>query len=171
MYSTQIIGCVNGLSPAQYQATIWNNADLLSIGSQGCNYNQIWIKKAKSFFQKIYLKKSRNTFSHFVQVQLRWLSFLGWDFPDSKVHEANMGPTWVLWATDTPHEPCNQVCACSLANQQYKSHPANGINWTMSLHWLAQVVCSVSHHNSQKCGAHASNLKKALPNQYSLNQP
>ena len=117
--------------------------------------------KGKRFFQKIYFKKCRNTFSHFVQVQLRWLSFLGWDFPDSKVHEANMRPTWVLSAPDGPHEPCYQVYDCSLANQQYKSHPANGINWTtMSFHWLAGLVCSVSHHNSQKCGAHASSLKK-----------
>ena len=28
--------------------------------------------------------------------------------PDSKVHEANMGPTWVLSAPDGPHEPCYQ---------------------------------------------------------------
>ena len=26
--------------------------------------------------------------------------------PDSKVHGANMGPTWVLSAPDGPHEPC-----------------------------------------------------------------
>ena len=28
--------------------------------------------------------------------------------PDSKVHGANMGPTWVLSAPDGPHEPCYQ---------------------------------------------------------------
>ena len=28
--------------------------------------------------------------------------------PDSKVHGANMGPTWVLSAPDGPHEPCFQ---------------------------------------------------------------
>ena len=28
---------------------------------------------------------------------------LQWTFPDSKVHEANMGPTWVLSAPDGPH--------------------------------------------------------------------
>ena len=27
-------------------------------------------------------------------------------YPDSKVHGANMGPTWVLSAPDGPHEPC-----------------------------------------------------------------
>ena len=27
-------------------------------------------------------------------------------FPDSKVHGANMGPTWVLSAPDGPHVPC-----------------------------------------------------------------
>ena len=26
--------------------------------------------------------------------------------PDNKVHGANMGPAWVLSATDGPHEPC-----------------------------------------------------------------
>ena len=30
--------------------------------------------------------------------------------PDNKVHGANMGPTWVLWAPDGPHEPCYQGC-------------------------------------------------------------
>ena len=28
--------------------------------------------------------------------------------PDSKVHGANMGPTWVLLALDGPHKPCYQ---------------------------------------------------------------
>ena len=28
--------------------------------------------------------------------------------PDSKVHVAHMGPTWVLSAPDGPHEPCYQ---------------------------------------------------------------
>ena len=28
--------------------------------------------------------------------------------PDSKVHGANMGPTWVLSAPDGPHVPCSQ---------------------------------------------------------------
>ena len=29
-------------------------------------------------------------------------------YPDSKVHRANMGPTWVLLAPDGPHVPCYQ---------------------------------------------------------------
>ena len=28
--------------------------------------------------------------------------------PDSKVHGANMGPTWLLSAPDGPHVPCHQ---------------------------------------------------------------
>ena len=28
------------------------------------------------------------------------------NIPDSIVHGANMGPTWVLSAPDGPHEPC-----------------------------------------------------------------
>ena len=31
-----------------------------------------------------------------------------WDFPDSKDHWANMGPTWVLWAPCWSHKPCYQ---------------------------------------------------------------
>ena len=27
-------------------------------------------------------------------------------YPDSEVHGANMGPTWVLSAPDGPHDPC-----------------------------------------------------------------
>ena len=27
-------------------------------------------------------------------------------YPESKVHGANMGPTWILSAPDGPHEPC-----------------------------------------------------------------
>ena len=41
----------------------------------------------------------------------------GKNFPDSKVHVAHMGPTWVLSAPGGPHvgpmlahEPCNQGC-------------------------------------------------------------
>ena len=32
--------------------------------------------------------------------------------PDSKIHGANMGPTWVLSAPDGPHEPCYQGILC-----------------------------------------------------------
>ena len=35
-----------------------------------------------------------------------------WNLPDSKVHGANMGPTWVLSAPDGPHEPCYQGYLC-----------------------------------------------------------
>ena len=37
-------------------------------------------------------------------------------FPGSKVHVANMGPTWVLWAPVWPHEPCYQGCDALLAS-------------------------------------------------------
>ena len=37
----------------------------------------------------------------------RWRYFIQ-AHPDSKVHGANMGPTWVLSAPDRPHEPCYQ---------------------------------------------------------------
>ena len=38
----------------------------------------------------------------------KWLLAYPLNSPDSKVHGANMGPTWVLSAPDGPHEPCYQ---------------------------------------------------------------
>ena len=34
---------------------------------------------------------------------LKWKIQFRWEVPDSKVHGANMGPTWVLSAPDGPH--------------------------------------------------------------------
>ena len=38
-----IFGSDYGLSPVRRQAIIWNNADLLFIGTLGTNFNEIWI--------------------------------------------------------------------------------------------------------------------------------
>ena len=51
--------------------------------------------------------------SHWLTAYTKWsLSTVNWynGFPDSKVHVAHMGPTWVLSAPCWPHEPCYQAC-------------------------------------------------------------
>ena len=40
-------------------------------------------------------------------------------YSDSKVHGANMGPTWVLSAPDGPHVPCYQGSNGLISNTAY----------------------------------------------------
>ena len=65
---------------------------------------------AESFavFVEYYLMKSQNEiwlndFVKFLSAMCSFLSTEDQTFPDSKVHGANMGPTWVLLAPDGPH--------------------------------------------------------------------
>ena len=67
-----IIGSDNCLSPGRRHAIIWTDAGILLIGPSETDLNEILIKNQTFSFKKIYLKRS----------------------PDSKVHEANMGPIW-----------------------------------------------------------------------------
>ena len=67
-----IIGSDNYLSPGRRHAIIWTDAGILLIGPSETDFNDILIKNHTFSFKKIYLKMS----------------------PDSKVHEANMGPIW-----------------------------------------------------------------------------
>ena len=67
-----IIGSDNCLSPGWRRAIIWTDAGILLIGPPETDFNEILIKNHTFSFKKIYLKMS----------------------PDSKVHEANMGPIW-----------------------------------------------------------------------------
>ena len=67
-----IIGSDNCLSPGRRHAIIWTDAGILLIGPSETDFNEILIKNHTFSFKKIYLKMS----------------------PDSKVHEANMGPIW-----------------------------------------------------------------------------
>ena len=48
-------------------------------------------------WETVTVKKSMDSFN------LSGVSYLRTNFPDSKVHGANMGPTWVLSALDGPH--------------------------------------------------------------------
>ena len=41
-------------------------------------------------------------------------------FPDSKVHGANMGPTWVLSAPGGPHEPCYLGCGTCILQASHQ---------------------------------------------------
>ena len=50
------IGSGNGLSPFRRQAITWTNADMLSVGSLGTNFNEIQIKKQNFSFMKIHSK-------------------------------------------------------------------------------------------------------------------
>ena len=67
-----IIGSDNCLSPGRHHAIIWTDAGIFLIGPSETDFNEISIKNHTSSFKKMYLKMS----------------------PDSKVHEANMGPIW-----------------------------------------------------------------------------
>ena len=62
-------------------------------------------------------------------MQYSLLIWIRWYFPDSKVHGANMGPTWVLSAPDGPHVgPLNlairvvYVTSCRWPPQVGESH-------------------------------------------------
>ena len=74
--------------------------------------------------------------------------------PDSKVHGANMGPTWVLSAPDGPHEPC------SLGWLPEVSKYLGLCNGTRDLHWrqtVAHRICfsylnkKIIYMNIQEC--------------------
>ena len=53
----------------------------------------------------MYIKASN--FDCSMRTPVTWSGF-GNMHPDSKVHGANMGPTWVLSAPDRPHKPCSR---------------------------------------------------------------
>ena len=47
------LGSGKGLWPVQHQAIIYTNADLLSVGSSGTNFSEIWIKVKEFSFKKM----------------------------------------------------------------------------------------------------------------------
>ena len=55
---------------------------------------------------------------HKVSISHRKFNQIGNDFPDSKFHGANMGPTWVLSAPDGPH-----VVPMNIAIRGHVMHP------------------------------------------------
>ena len=52
------IGSDNGLSPGRHQATIWTNADILSIRPERIYFNEILFKGQISLFKKMCLNMS-----------------------------------------------------------------------------------------------------------------
>ena len=50
------MGIGNGLSPVQYEAIIWNNANLMSFGPIGTKVIEIWTQIADISFKKMPLK-------------------------------------------------------------------------------------------------------------------
>ena len=93
-----MVGLDNGLLPRWCQAIIWTDSGILLIGPLGTDFSEILIKIQTFVLKKICLKMSSVKCCPF-HLDLSVLS----DYPDSKVHGANMGPTWVLSAPDGPH--------------------------------------------------------------------
>ena len=62
----------NGLLPIQCQAITWTNADLISIGSLGTNFNKISIEITKYSCKKLYLKHHLQDIIHFVHTSMCW---------------------------------------------------------------------------------------------------
>ena len=81
---------------------------------------------------KLQRKKGSHTFhKQYPDVPIHFLSrpTTAQRFPDSKVHGANMGPTWVLSAPDRPH-----VGPMNLAIWVYK-----GCHWTLHCCWANEI--------------------------------
>ena len=49
----------NGLSPIRHQAITLTSVELLSIGTYGTSFSEIWIKTHKFSYQKLNSKKHR----------------------------------------------------------------------------------------------------------------
>ena len=109
-----IIDSDNGLSPCRRQAITWTNVGILLTGPPGTNSNEILIESHTFSFKenpfqivvwKLAAILSRPQCVHTI---LAMVQIMAWCWPakihpDSKVHGANMGPTWVLSAPDGPH--------------------------------------------------------------------
>ena len=103
------IGSGNSLLPVQCQAITWTNVELLPNGPLGTT--------SVKFQSKLFIHE--NPFGNVVWETTTILSRRRWPikyksrsygesefchrYPDSKVHGANMGPTWFLSAPDGPH--------------------------------------------------------------------
>ena len=82
-----IPGSDNGLSPGRRQAIIWTNARILSVGSLGTNFNEIWIKINIFSLTKMHLQIS----------SAKWRPFCpGRDELILRVLEINLSIAW-LW--------------------------------------------------------------------------
>ena len=111
-----IIDSDNGLSPCRRQAITWTNVGILLTGPPGTTFNGILIESHTFSLKKI----------HFISFFVFWkmaailsrpqcvntilalVQIMAWCWPakihpDSKVHGAKMGPTWVLSTPDGPH--------------------------------------------------------------------
>ena len=93
-----IIGRRNGLSPFPRQAITWTNDDLSLIETPGTRFSYFF------YLQKwIWQCRLQDVYSvHMVCVKRKCHHG---DYPDiSKVHGANMVPTWVLPSPGGPHD-------------------------------------------------------------------
>ena len=81
----------------------------LGAGQATSHYlNQWWL-----VYRRIYASLGLNELNHVCErgpgrlgneQHASWAQLLGGLYPDSKVHGANMGPTWVLSAPEGPHD-------------------------------------------------------------------
>ena len=72
--------------------------------------------------------------------------------PDSKVHRAIMGPTWVLSAPDRPHDgPMNlairEALWCQMSSPGHKNE-ANTVSLYPSIHRLSVIICLFQMNHS-----------------------
>ena len=86
-------------------------------------------------------------------------------FPDSKVHGANMGPTWVLSAPDGPHVgPMNlaikdwYIWAISKTQQKQKS--TNRVHNSWELRWLWDYLDGLMKYDDVIMSAMASQITR-----------
>ena len=114
---TRAAHCIVGLR-AHCQPSLWLGqhwtwqADnrCCRAGKTACPHSTItycYIVPCRTFFttvpEKYNVPLLHTHVSHFISGHVPSL-FLMDDIPDSKVHGANMGPTWVLLAPDGPHD-------------------------------------------------------------------
>ena len=89
---------------------------------------------------------------HFSDLSLQSVIVLTRDYPDSKVHGAHMGPTWVLSAPDGPHDsPMNLAIKVRLVICWYNlpfdvvtylaHHSSNKSHWTSCWYcWISMTL-------------------------------
>ena len=71
-----VIGSDNGWSPGRYQAIIWTNAGIMSIGPLGINFSESDLTEIDTFpFKKIHLKLSSENGVYFVSALSRTKCF------------------------------------------------------------------------------------------------
>ena len=117
---------------AAWQAgLVWKAYTQFCFASLRCSY--------VSNSQRIHVTNPRN----FVKIVSRILPYL-----DSKVHGANMGPTWVLSVSDGPHEPCYQGSVSEATLKEIKNRgwcrTATNHKNSQTIWKILEVYCKIT---------------------------